>query len=430
MKRFLPTGDQIGTFLLALVLAVIVWVVAVQQKNPFETRTMTRIPVAVRNLPDGMVMADASNPVLLADVRLRAPRTVWNILTQNDLRAYVDLSEAGAGRQEIAISVEPSLANVDVQEVIPSAAVVSLERRVEKQIPISVKVVDRPPFGYNAGTPSAIPNTVSVTASESSANLVDRAEVSVRLTDARENVETVESVTLRDGSGGIVAGVVAQPRSVMVRVPINQQTGVSEKSVLPKLEGRPAPNYRLTGVTAEPATITLVGDPDALAKMPSYVETSPIKLEGATANIEERVPLVLPVTVTAATNQAVIVRIGIEPIEGSVTMTLKPAIQGLDPALQIDVLSPETIDVILQGPLPRLTTLDSQNVVATLDLSALGLGVHDVTPVLLLPEGVTQQTLLPETVQVTISLAPTPTATVTTAPVPVSPSATPTPRRR
>ena len=430
MKRFLPSRDQVGTFLLALVLAIIVWVVAVQQKNPFEARTMTRIPVAIRNLPEGLVMADASNPVLLADVRLRAPRTVWNILTQNDLRAYVDLSKASAGRQEIAISIEPRLANIDVQEVIPSAAVVSLERRVVKEVPITVKVVDRPPFGYNAGTPSAIPVTVTVTASESTASLVDRAEVSVRLTDARENVETVESVTLRNSSGGIVAGVNPEPSNVTVRVPINQQKGVSEKSVLPKLEGQPAPNYRLTGVTAEPATITVFGDPEALAKMPSFVETAPIKLEGATANIEDRVPLVLPVTVTAATNQAVVVHIGIEPIEGSVTMTLRPAVQGLAPALQIDALSPETIDVILQGPLPRLKTLDSQNVVATLDLSALGVGVHDVTPVLLLPEGVTQQTLLPETVQVTIGLAPTPTTTVPTAPVPVSASPTPTPKKR
>ena len=145
----------------------------------------------------------------------------------------------------------------------------------------------------------------------------------------------------------------------------------------------------------------------------------------AGANIEERVPLVLPVTVTAATNQGVVVRIGIEPIESSVTMTLKPAIQGLDPTLQIDALSPETVDVILQGPLPRLTTLDSQNVVATLDMSAFGAGVHAVIPVLLLPEGVTLKTLLPETVQVTVSLAPTPTA-----PVPVSASPTPTPNRR
>ena len=309
--------------------------------------------------------------------------------------------------------------------MIPSAAVVSLERLVVKEIPITVRVADRPPFGYNAGTPSAIPVTVTVTTSESTASLVDRAEVSVRLTDARENLETVEFVTLRDSSGRIVAGVVPEPSNVTVRVPINQQTGVSEKSVLPKLEGQPAPNYRLTGVTAEPTTITVVGDPDALAKMPSYVETAPIKLEGATANIEERVPLVLPVTVTAATNQGVVVRIGIEPIESSVTMTLKPAIQGLDPTLQIDALSPETVDVILQGPLPRLTTLDSQNVVATLDMSAFGAGVHAVIPVLLLPEGVTLKTLLPETVQVTVSLAPTPTA-----PVPVSASPTPTPNRR
>ncbi len=428
MKRLVPKRDQVGTFLLALVLAVIVWVVAIQQKDPFETRTMSRIPVTARNLPEGLVMTDASSPLLNVDVRLRAPRSVWNILTQNDLRSYVDLSKAAAGRQEIPVTVEPRLAKVDIQEVLPGAAVVNLERTVTKEVPVKVKVVDRPPFGYEAGDPVADPITVTVTAAESTANLVNSAEVTVRLSDARENLQSTELPVLRDGSGGIVTGVIPEPRTVTVRVPIQQQTGVSEKSVLPKLEGQPAPNYRLTGVTAEPTTVTLIGDPKTLAAMPSYVETSPIKLEGATANIEERVPLVLPVSITAATSQSVVVRIGVEPIEGSVTMTLKPVIQGLDPAYAVESMSPNRLDVILQGPLPRLKTLDNSNVVATLDVTALEPGAHAISPKFLLPEGVTLQTVLPETVQVTIAPAPPATSQPPTNPMSTSP--TPTARTR
>lgn len=421
--RLRPSFNQIGSFVLALVLATIVWVVAEQQQNPVETRTINRIPVAFHNLPPDLIQLEAGSAPSV-DVNARAPRSTWDRLTASDITAFVDLSAATPGRHELPVVIDPPEPFVEILSVTPGAAVVRLESRVERNIAIAINVLDRPPFGYVAGTPTASPPFVRVAGAKSLVDTVTEAEVRVRILDARADVARTELVTLRDRTGAVITGLEIEPRLVTVSIPITQRQGVSEKSVLPRVQGQPAANYRLTGITAEPATVTVIGDPATLADLPSFIETTPITIENATADIEERVPLVLPETVSAATSQSVVVRITIEPILGSLTMTLQPMVQGLGAGLQVASISPETIDVILQGPLPRLQTLNEQNVVAVLDLAELGAGTHTIRPTLLLPDGVSSQTILPESVQVIITLAVS-----SPSPTPSPPAGTPqTPR--
>lgn len=424
LARVRPSFDQAGSFLLALVLALVVWVVAEQQQNPVETRAIRRIPVTVHNLPGDLILID-SGTTPTVDIEARATRSTWDRLNTSDMLAYVDLSAATAGRHELPVVIDPPEANVEVLAVTPSAAVVRLESRVEQQIAVAINVLDQPAFGYVAGRATATPATVRVAGAKSLVDTVAEAEVRVRVADARADIETTEFVTLRDRSGAVVTGLEVDPRTVTVSIPISQRQGVSEKSVLPRVQGQPAANYRLVGISADPATVTLIGDPAALEALPSFVETTPITIENATGDIEERVPLVLPETVSAATSQSVVVRIAIEPILGSQTMTLKPVVQGLGAGLQVISISPENIDVILQGPLPRLQTLTDQNVQAVIDLANLDAGTHTIKPMLLLPDGVSSDTILPETVQVIIAPpttpSPTPAATKT-------PTATPKPK--
>jgi hypothetical protein len=131
----------------------------------------------------------------------------------------------------------------------------------------------------------------------------------------------------------------------------------------------------------------------------------------------------LPETVAATPTRAVIVRVGIEPIESSMTLTLTPVVQGLGQGLRVEAISPPTLNVLMQGPLPRLQALTPDNVRAVLDLSGLGIGAHTLSPILVYPDGINVRTLLPESVQVTIGPAETPTSTP---PIP----GTPTPTQR
>ncbi|MCO6449784.1 MAG: hypothetical protein J5I90_03240 [Caldilineales bacterium] len=431
MSKLLRT---FGTFFLALILAVIFWVVVKQQQDPFESRTVSGVAIEVRGLPADQVLLDAPDALPLADVRLRAPRSVWDILSINDLDAFVDLSDSEPGRHEFPVQLEIRVARADLLEVIPAAVAVRTEERVVHDFPVAVRIIDSAPFGYAEGTPETTPAVVKVSGPASEVERVARAEVSVRIGDSRTDLQTTEFVTLRDANNAVISGLTVEPRSVAVMIPIEQQQGFSEKTVLPRVQGQPDANYRMTGVSVTPQTITLFGDPAILAEMPPYVETAPVDIEGATSDIEEQALLVIPESVAIIGPQSVEVSIGVQPIEGSLTLTARPVIQGLGPGLRVKSLSPETIDVILLGPLSILQTLSDQNVRAVLDLSGKGEGVHEITPLLVAPEGVTVQTVLPPTVQVTIelspdaSITPSPTAQVTpSATLPPSILITPTP---
>ncbi len=322
--------DRLGTLLLAFVLAVVVWVVAVQQENPVQTITLTGVPVEVVNLPETLVFADnGANEIPTVDVRVRAPRSVIETISIRDLDATIDLSGAQSGRQEVEVGVNRKDSSVDIVEQLPGAVVVTLESVVEKNVPVFANVIDSPPFGYIADEPVLTPTMVLVSGPQSQVDSVQQAEVTIRLQDANSDVSVAQRVTLRDSSGAIVTGLSADPRTVSVVVSIEQQQGFAEKSVRPIIIGQPAANYTQTGITVDPTTVTLFGDPETLAQMPGFVETTPINITDATETIQERAPLIIPETISVVAAQAVTVTIDIEPIPGSLTMTLRPVVQGL-----------------------------------------------------------------------------------------------------
>jgi len=103
-----------------------------------------------------------------------------------------------------------------------------------------------------------------------------------------------------------------------------------------------------------------------------------------------------------------VVKVSIEPIQSSQTVVITPEIQGLDPGYTFTV-SPETVEVILSGPLPLLEALEDNDVRVVLDLFELPGGTHQIEPQIVVPEGVTAQSINPATVQVEILVAQTPT---------------------
>ena len=402
--------DRLGTLLLALVLAIVVWVVSVQQENPVQITTLTDVPVEVLNLPETLVFADnGANEIRTVDVRVRAPRSVIEALTVHDLDASIDLNDAQPGRQEVEVRVDRQDSSVDIINKLPEAVVVRLESVVEKEVPVFANIIDSPPFGYVAAEPVVTPTMVLVSGPQSQVETVQRAEVTVRLQDANSDVSVAQLVTLRDSNGAVVTGVNVKPRTVSAVVPIEQQQGFAEKSVRPIILGQPAANYTQTGITVDPTTVTLFGDPETLAQMPGFVETTPININDATETIQERAPLIIPETISVVAAQAVTVTIDIEPIPGSLTMTLRPVVQGLGSDLQVESISPHSIDVLLVGPQPRLNTLRAnENVRAVLGLANLEAGVYTISPILVTPDDVTVQSVLPEAVQVSITVKPTP----------------------
>ena len=228
-------------------------------------------------------------------------------------------------------------------------------------------------------------------------------------------------------------GISVHPDTIQVSLPIAQQGGYRDLAVKVMITGKLASGYRLNNITASPLTVTVYSDNIPLIEsLPGFLETNTLDLSGASSNIVTQLPLNLPSGVLLVGDQTVSVQIDIVPIEDSRPVAFRQVeVIGLGPGLKADV-SPTTVDVILAGPLPVLNALQPSDVHVRVDLSGLAAGTYQLVPGVVVAElGVTVQSILPGTVEVTIAkgIPATLTATIstTTTPPATPPAATPTP---
>ncbi|MBV7331087.1 hypothetical protein KFU94_23190 [Chloroflexi bacterium TSY] len=159
--------------------------------------------------------------------------------------------------------------------------------------------------------------------------------------------------------------------------------------------------YRLSAVTVDPSTVVLSGDTEKLSNVPGFIETEPLSLTNATAEIDRQIELVLPEGTESLDGSRVSVTASITPIKGGITVERKPTLNNLQEGLSARIAL-DTVDVILSGPIVQLDQLGTDDVRVVLDLSGLLAGSHVVKPQLELPEGISQVSILPETIEVVI----------------------------
>jgi YbbR domain-containing protein len=180
------------------------------------------------------------------------------------------------------------------------------------------------------------------------------------------------------------------------------------------IEGQVADLHRLTNITVFPLVVTVYSDDTQLVNnLSGIVETEALDISGISEDVSARLRLNLPENVSLVGDQSVLVKVSVEAILSSLTISEKALeVINLDPALAAE-LSSLTVDVIVSGPLPALDALSADDLRVILDAEGLGVGVHQLVPVVeILDEDIQVETILPESIELTLSIAPlaTPTA--------------------
>jgi YbbR domain-containing protein len=392
---------------LALILAVLAWAVAVEEGDPtLEERYPQAIPVILSEPPAGMVIVGEFEGHVQFTVR--APESVWRTLEAEDFTASVDLTGLDAGIHQVPVEWTLDKHPSRVALVEPGYVTLELEPEAEQTVPVRVQVEGEPTLGYLRRTPVVTPSQVTVSGPSTHVARVAEAVIRVSVQDANAAIEGEFQLRLQDGEGQPVLYVTLAPDRVNVRIPIELSVYYRPLVVKVTLKGQFASGHRITEISVDPPSVTVFGNPNVIAALPGYIETAPIDLEGARTDVVERPALNVPPDVSIILDDQPVVRVSIEPILSSLTVVITPEIQGLEPGFTATI-SPETVELILSGPLPLLETLETDNVRIVLDLFDLPPEMHQIEPQVVVPEGVTAQSINPATVQVEIFTAPTPT---------------------
>jgi YbbR domain-containing protein len=171
--------NDLTLMLLALVLAIVVWIVAVQEENPIETGEFQHaVPIEVRNQPEGTTFRPEvfEESVLLT---IRAPQSSWQDLRADKFTAWVDLEGHSDGEYEVDVRAECIDDNVRIVELRPARVPVRLRKEISRTVPVDVRVYGTAALGFEilAGQKEIEPEVVTVTGPESIVEEVSKATI-------------------------------------------------------------------------------------------------------------------------------------------------------------------------------------------------------------------------------------------------------------
>ncbi len=410
---------NIRTFLLALVLGIAVWVSAVSAADPNEIHAYPKsVPIEIIGQDSSLILTNKIPENL--DVSLRAPQSVWELLTTQDnaVRAILDLTGLSAGEHEVPVKVQVSLRLTQVVLANPTSVTVNLESIANQTLTVNHSLSGQPAAGYQAGDAVWASDEVSISGPESLVKQAAHARAVVNLDGARENIDQSVDIEVTNADGDVIRGLTVTPDAVRVSVPIRKQGGFRDVAVKVVVQGQQAPGYRIENISVFPPVITVFSsDPALVNSLRGVVETHPLDLQDANEDISTRLSLNLPENVTLVGAQTVQVQVSITPIQTSLTL-LNQSIKviGLSEGLSAQTF-PQTVDVIVSGPLPVLEVLESENIEITVNVAGLGVGTYQLKPdVHALISNVLVESILPGTIEVVLSIPSTPTTTPTVNP--------------
>lgn len=392
------------TLILCFILAVVIWVTAMQVDDPDIKRAL-QIPATFIGLPEDVTRLSPTddNPPIL--ITYEGPTSIVSELNQADFTAIIDLSEVPLG-SDVSVPVEIQAENtaVTLEAPIPESITVRLEKLVTREIDVELDIRGEVARGHTMGEPLIDPPTIAVTGTETEVDRLDFAQVTIFLNDdTQTRIESPQPLFYnRQGRVASVSGLQLSTEQVQVTIPINESADFANKVITADIVGEVAPGYRVLGVTIEPSSILVTGLPTRLAQ-PFRVQTEPIDITGLTETFQGQVSLVLPTGITLDSVTEITATVQIEPFSSTKIYNQPVELLGITEEMTATI-NPDTVRVVLFGPSPVLDTLTEQEVRVTLDLFGLAPGEYALEPDVDVPDrGLELRSIQPAVIEVVIT---------------------------
>jgi len=391
MRRI--ANERVLYVVLSLVIAGVMWLYVATAQNPLVEREMT-VDLHVRGLRANEVVVQAPSRV---QVRLQGPRSALALLTPSVLDASVDLSglRAGEHRVPVYVAAPPEVRPVDRA---PAEALVVLDTLARRRLPVEVSLIGRPPGGVTVGVPRVSPARVVVSGAAAQVDEIRHALVTLDTTNLRQQLVTSVPVRLVDANGQEVRGLTVEPSIVEAALPVREGVISKVVPVVPTITGAPASGLTVTGVTIDPATVTLMGPGSLLAGFQAAA-TVPVDLGGTRADLTRRVALSLPAEITAPTQRVtVIVHVG-RAVLSTIFRAIPVRVIGT-PAGTVSRVVPDRVEVQIEGPQDVVQRMSASAVTVEVNAAGQRPGQHQIAVRAVLPPGIRLLTIRPSRVVV------------------------------
>jgi YbbR domain-containing protein len=243
--------ENTGLKVLALLITAVLWLSVASR--PLGQIVLNGVPIQFYPVPEATSLTASKTDTLTARVYLEGPGDVLEGLRGGQLYVTADMSNVEPGVRVIPLKIEGSRLppNVRVKEIDPPTIRVTVERVVEKELPIIPRFDGEPSQGYQVIDWQIVPATVKISGAES--QMKEITEVStetVRLTNKTEPFSSQVAIDIGSPNLSIIND---NARKVMLTVNIGearQERAIANVSVgLFGAPGRARPVPRFVKVT-------------------------------------------------------------------------------------------------------------------------------------------------------------------------------------
>ena len=189
--------ENTGLKFLALLITGVLWLSVASR--PVSEIKMYNIPIEFKNIPESpqqLTVSKYDATSLAATVFLRGPRDVLDTLRLSDLTAYADLQQVEPGVRVVTLQVDQSRlpASLLARVVEPRSIRVTVERIVDREVPVRPRFDGEPPPGYEVLSTNIEPLVIGIVGAESQVRDINEVSTeTVRLAGRTAETQAAEA---------------------------------------------------------------------------------------------------------------------------------------------------------------------------------------------------------------------------------------------
>lgn len=303
--------QNLGYKILALLLAIFLWFwVTITQRIAVETQSAP-VPVEMRGV--GKRMVAQVNPERVRLILRGRPEALESPVPPP--QAFVDVRDAKVGQHAAKVfAIAP--VGVRLVRIEPTHVDLTVEPIITKAMKVEANIIGAAPSGYVLGQPQVSPTTVTVSGVPAAVAQVRHVIANVDASSARPDLVQTNILRAVDDAGDEVEGVTLSRSQARIVLPVERVLSYATVPIVVRTDGTLAPGYRIASVSVRPAVVTIAGDAQRLQQV-DHVRTALVDIDGATADINRVIALVLPDGITTVSDPRAQVSIQIEPFSKS-----------------------------------------------------------------------------------------------------------------
>ena len=387
--------SKFTSIVLSVVIAFGLWLYVVTNVSQEAEYTIYNIPIVM----EGETLLNEKNLMITdisadnVDLTLSGSRSDLAKVNSSNMILKANLGDISEPQEKKALNYTPVYPSnvpsnaLTIENRNPAYIFVTVEARRTKPVPVEIQWEGSTPEGYMSDRENRVLDytDVTVVGPASVADLIEKAVITVDLSEQKESISQDYRYTLCDAEGNPVDAKLITTNVETVHLDVKIQK-VKEVDLVVDLTYGGGATEQNTTVTVVPHSIRLSGGEGVLTELGDSITLGKIDLGSIEKSQTITLPITLPEGVTNLSNiteaQVSIQFTGLATKEIVVENIVA---ENIPEGLEADIIE-EKLTVILRGPVIDLAKINSENLFVRADLTGAVEGTSTFKAIISIPE--------------------------------------------